>query len=631
MCGIAAQISFDGQVLAPDQLKIVGEALKHRGPDGVGITSSEIGRANLALVHTRLSIIDIGVSGSQPFRSTDGRWVLIFNGEIYNYLEIRKELMELGVVFVSASDTEVLLWAWRTWSFKALARLRGMFAFIVVDLKRNSLVAVRDAFGIKPLYYHKTNSNLTFASEIPALRKMSLYKGSLNHQVAYEFLRTGRYDNTDQTFLQDFKSLPPGHFMEIDLDNPYGDASAARWFGFPETTENIRDLSDACHSVRRALEDSVRIHLRSDVPLGVALSGGLDSSVLTALVRSLEPDAEIETFSFVSPGNPSDESSWSKLVSLHLRTNHHEVSPSTNQVVSDFEDVISSQGEPFGSLSSYAQFSVYREAHLNGLKVILDGQGGDEVFGGYFGYLEFRLRSLISSGKVSEAVELVRMWSRYPRHNVIQGLMGLLGTYVGGKSRVVANNILGRSNVPEWAVKRNLDEFGISTEPLQAYGYPLQGTVGGRELAKRLSMALFSGEMVNLLRHSDRSSMRWSVESRVPYLDVEVVSLAQSLPEEYLLSPSGETKSILRHAAMDLLPTEVLFRRDKVGFEAPDLQWLRQISPLAPALTEGLEKIPWIDKRLVDRQLQDVLDGKVGYSNFFWRLVNLSKWHRNFM
>jgi asparagine synthase (glutamine-hydrolysing) len=630
MCGIAAKICHSGQIASREELRVVGESLKHRGPDDVGVASFQIAGANVALVHTRLSIIDLSRSGNQPFESADGKWRLIYNGEIYNYVELRKELESLGAVFTTDSDTEVLLWAWRTWSHNSLEKLRGMFAFIVVDLERKKLTAVRDAFGIKPLYYQRTNTNLAFASEIPALQKMLLHRSSLNNQVAYEFLRTGSYDNTDQTFFRDVNSVPPGHFMELDLGDSNNNSFPVRWFQSPESTEHFQDFSDASFAVRTALEHSVRIHLRSDAPLGVALSGGLDSSVLTALVRRLEPDADIQTFSFVSRGSSSDESHWSNLVSNHLRTNHHEVSPASHQIVNDIEDVVSSQGEPFGSLSSYAQFAVYREAHSQGLKVILDGQGGDEVFGGYFGYLEFRLRSLLSNGDLSAAFHLIRSWSIYPRHKVSQALMALLGTYLAGNSRAFALQLAGRARAPEWVLEEKLLDSGVTTRSGQTYGYPLVREVTSRELAKRLSIAMFSGEMVNLLRHSDRSSMRWSVESRVPYLDLDVVSLAQSLPEQYLLSPTGETKSILRHSMKDLLPAEVLFRRDKVGFEAPDLLWLRQMSNRANVLTEGLEKIPWIDKRVVDQKLQEVLDGKLPYSNVFWRLVNLAKWNKLF-
>jgi len=628
MCGIAARVTVNGLSPTHSQLQEVGASLQHRGPDDIRIASRQVDDVNLALVHTRLSIIDLSSSGKQPFESADGRWLMVYNGEIYNYLEIRQQLLALGAQFTSDSDTEVLLWAWRTWAFGALEKLRGMFAFIVVDLDEKKMTVVRDAFGIKPLYYQSSASSLSFASEVPALQKLSTVKSSMNHQVAFEFLKTGRYDNSNKTFIEDVLSLAPGHYLEIDLSNPPKLVSPVRWFERPSATERSLSFSDACNSVRERLRESVRIHLRSDVPLGVALSGGLDSSVLTALVRDLEPDAEIQTFSFISPGSDSDESRWSGRVSRHLRTTHHEVSIAATQVAIDIEDVIRTQGEPFGSLSAYAQYAVYREADFRGLKVILDGQGGDEVFAGYFGYLEFRLRSLLKSGQLSAAITLVREWSKYPRHSMALGLKSLLATYLTGKGRSLANAFVGRDRTPEWVNKHNFSKFDINTESTPTYGYPIVEQSGDRELTKRLSEALFSGELVSLLRHSDRSSMRWSVESRVPYLDLDVLSLAQSLPEQFLLSPTGETKSILRHAMKDLLPAEVLFRRDKVGFEAPDLQWLRQMSNRAAVLTEGLESIPWIDKQVVDQRLQEVLDGESPYSHTFWRLINLAKWYK---
>jgi asparagine synthase (glutamine-hydrolysing) len=606
----------------------VGRALSHRGPDDTGLEVLSSGEKNIALVHTRLSIIDLSKSGHQPFRSSDGRWRLIFNGEIYNYLELKKELEKLGAEFSSVSDTEVLLWAWRIWGKQSLGKLRGMFAFIVFDREQNLLTAVRDAFGIKPLFHCKVKSGWAFSSEIDALRILTQHNSGINQQVVYDFLTTGLYDQGSQTFFEGVFSLPPGHLARIDLTESARGIELEQWLVRPSTEEHAVSWEDAKEKVSHKLEESVRLHLRSDVGLGVALSGGLDSSALTALIRKIEPEAAIQTFSFVSPETAADESYWSNAVAKHLGTTQHLVAPTAAEFLRDIDDVVRTQGEPFLSLSVYAQYAIYREARNSGIKVVIDGQGGDEVFAGYQGYPQFRLRSLMSQGDFAGALGLIRDWSLYPNHQPLEAATSLAGTYLGKGARSFLRSVLSTSPMFPWLMEPQLKALAIRTSPEDTYGLPLKKPLSNRELTKRLSQALFSGEMVHLLRHGDRSSMRWSVESRVPFLDLELIRLVQSLPEEYLLSPQGQTKQILRHAIGDLLPPEVRFRKDKVGFEAPDLAWIRTMSRSAPELTEGLERMPWINHQKVNQLLQDVLDGRSSYSNIYWKLINLAKWGR---
>lgn len=578
------------------------------------------------MCHTRLSIIDLSHSGHQPFVSDDGRWHLLYNGEIYNYLELRHELKSLGCHFTTDSDTEVLLWAWRTWGQAGLPKLRGMFAFVVVDVERSTFTAIRDPFGIKPLYFAQGEYGWGFASEIPALRKLVRHTGMTNHKVAYEYLAFGGYDRSDQTFFSGICSVCPGQLVEIDLSRKEMPIVKSTWFTRPESIEAPISWEAAVVQVKHALQRSVEIHLRADVGLGVALSGGVDSSALTALVRNLEPHSDIKSFSFVSPGHLSDESFWSNRVSQHLGTSQHIVSPSASTVAADIDDVVAGQGEPFGSLSIYAQYAVYREARSAGLKVMLDGQGGDEVFGGYGGYPEFRLRSLLAQGDAVGAIQFLSGWRLFPKQDIFVALSRLAGTFLPSNFRSAGARVLGRSPTPRWILPSELREVGVMPIPPSLYGYPLREKAGGRELAKRLSSALFSGEMVNLLRHGDRNSMRWSIESRVPFLNVDVVTLAQSLPEEFLVSSGGLTKNILRHALRGLLPDDVIFRRDKIGFEAPDLQWLRGMSDNPAKLIEGLALIPWVDHSAARELLNEVWDGAKPYTQAVWRLINLAKW-----
>lgn len=630
ICGLAVLVAAKETSFPRGSLEEVGRLISHRGPDDLGIEELESGNFSLSLIHTRLSIIDLSERGSQPFVSQDGRWRLVFNGEIYNFIELREELSLLGCGFRTSSDTEVLLWAWIRWGELALPKLRGMFSFVVFDLHEQTATAVRDSFGIKPLYFCLTDKAVGFASELSAVRKLLSGHDSMDYKSAYEYLAFGLYDRGERTFFDGILSVRPGELAVVDFSGTSLHLNRRVWRQRPSVVSVNPNWETGKQMVRETLRRSVEIHMRSDVGIGVALSGGLDSSVLTALVRDIEPDAEIETFSFVSPGQASDESFWSDRVAVKLGTKQHIVSPSASQVSRDIDDVVKFQGEPFGSLSIYAQYAVYREARSAGLPVMLDGQGGDEVFAGYSGYVEFVLRSMISDGKLADAFIFLRNWSSYPRHSVSEAFLRLAGTYLPSSLGSIGAKAMGRTPIPPWLKVAVLAESGVYPRPPVLYGYPIQQPAGNRELAKRLSEALFSGEMVNLLRHGDRNSMRWSIESRVPFLSDDVVALAQSLPESFLVSPSGLTKNILRHAMRGLLPDDVLFRRDKVGFEAPDLEWLREMASRPEVLLEGLELIPWIDPDQARKYLLRVWEGKQHYSHSVWRLINLAKWRKTY-
>lgn len=625
MCGLAIHVRQKGPVAAGD-LQNVLACLAHRGPDFASSESIESGSAEIDLCHTRLSIIDLSPNAHQPFTDPTGRFKIVFNGEIYNYLELRTELSRVGCIFQTDSDTEVLLWAWRVWGDRGLDKLRGMFAFGIVDLIDQTLVVVSDPFGIKPIYFTKSETGWGFASEISALFALTARKRLLNHQVGIEYMLHGTYDRTDKTFFEDVFSLGPGQILFVDFSDKDLKLTSSEWFRKPSTVEEKISWEEAQQRVKQTLRQSVEIHLRSDVGIGVALSGGLDSSALTALVRDIEPEAEVDSFSFVIPGHSSDESFWSNRVAEHLGTVQHLVSPSAKQVGQDIDDVVRNQGEPFGGLSTYAQYAVYREARESGIPVIIDGQGGDELFAGYSGYPEFRLRSLLAEADFAEALRFISDWRAFPGHSPRLALLRLFGTYLPQPLQPMGAKLAGKRKIPSWIRGGVLRELGVHSHRPEIYGYPLSGLQSNRELVKRLADALFSGEMSSHLREGDRNSMRWSVESRVPFLNPDLVKLVLSLPERFLVSESGLTKNVLRHALRDLLPEDVLFRRDKVGFEAPDLNWLKQMAKRPDELLDGLDSIPWINSAAAIRHLNSVWDGTQPYSSQVWRLINISKW-----
>jgi len=582
----------------------------------------------LALIHSRLAVIDLEERARQPFVSSDSRWKLLFNGEIYNYVELRKELESLGCDFVTTSDTEVLLWAWRVWGFSALSKLRGMFAFVAIDLYSKTLWAVRDPFGIKPLFYEANSNAVSFASEISALARASTSKPLPNSSVIREYLMFGAYDRGQDSFFEGIRSVAPGSIVEVNFGAGRVDLSVSHWFERPDMAlRSSSPMESTVVQVRDALFESVSLQLRSDVPVAVSLSGGLDSSSIAAIYRKLAPKAEIPTFSFVMPGKPGDESQWSTEVSRELNTNHHEVKFSRERFEHDFDDVVLTQGEPFGSLSVYAQYLVYREIHDQGLKVVLDGQGGDEVFAGYAGYPEAVLRSLVADKKMASLVQYLISLMKSDGINSGHVFAKYLHEYGPPQLRRAITEVQTRiSGATAMTISSlNLTQGGEADQNFLG-SYLNAGVIENRFLIQKLSNSVFSGTLMSLLRHGDRNSMRFSVESRVPFLDLPLITLLHSLPERAFFSNQAVTKPLLRDAMAGFLPDKYRMRPDKVGFVANDFEWLRLMMPSPESILDPLFMIPWIRVDAARSHLLAVWEMREAYSPLTWRLICLSRW-----
>lgn len=375
MCGIAGGWWKDAntpQATLPQALT----DLKHRGPNDQGFELFPFGSTVLALGHTRLSIIDLSSAGHQPMHSQDGRWSIVFNGEIYNYRELREELRGLGHRFVSDSDTEVLLTAWAQWQEACLPRLTGMFAFVVLDHQRATIACARDAFGIKPFFYSASTDGFRFASEVRALIKLLPGKPELNWQTAYDYLVHSEYDRTPNSFFKGVQHLPPAHWLTVDLRT--GSCSPPMQWWTPDVTERPGwTFKDAVEQVREQFLTNIRLHLRSDVPIGAALSGGVDSSAVVSAMRHVEPDLPINTFSFIAAGSDVSEEHWVDRINEHTHAHAHKLQVSPADLVRDLDDMIHAQGEPFGNTRIYAQYRVFQLARENGITVMLEGQGAD--------------------------------------------------------------------------------------------------------------------------------------------------------------------------------------------------------------------------------------------------------------
>ncbi len=626
MCGIVGAFWQSEPTASETLLTDALQRLRLRGPNGSGVEVSRASCGTVAFGHARLSVIDLSRGGHQPMVSRDGRYAIVFNGEIYNYRELRQELMALGRKFDSASDTEVLLASWQQWGSGALPRLDGMFAFVVHDRERHTLVGARDAFGIKPFFYHAEHDRFCFASTQRALVALRGTAPSADHQRCYDYLVHGDYDSDDHSFVEGVRHLLPGHFVEIDLTCNVV-AHPQRWRRQASPVSQPMRHADAVEAVRETFLTNIRLQLRSDVALGAALSGGIDSSAVVCAMRYVEPHAPISTFSYIAAGTALSEEKWVDLVNAKTDATAHKITVSVDDMMADLDDIIEAQEEPVGSTSIYAQYRVFKLAHEAGVTVTLDGQGADELLAGYTGYPGFRLLSLLERGNLAGAHDFARQWAQWPDRSYWRAVMELGRVVLPDNLYARARRHLGRDFRPAWLTPEFLDGGAVrltEARPSRSAAWR------GRRVVEQLSKSVEERGLPALLRHADRNSMRFSVESRVPFLTNGFADLALSLPEDYLISQGGETKSIFRAAMRGIVPDAILDRRDKIGFATPESQWLRsRSSQLRTMIAESVEAIPFIRRDALLAAF-DVAIARPGPLNWqVWRWVNFARWYAN--
>lgn len=626
MCGIAGGRWSESPDDLEHRVKRALALMHARGPDDHGYELYPSPNGMSVLAHTRLSVLDLSATGHQPMVSSDKNISIVFNGEIYNFRELREDLKAFGYRFISASDTEVLLAAWCQWGQGCLRRLVGMFAFAIFDRKRGVLTCVRDAFGIKPFFYSKTDGGFGFASEIPALTALLSLKPTLNWQRAYDYLIHGDYDSNSSTMLNGVIHLAPGHFIELDIATGVL-SEQKRWW-----SPNIEERSDlsfsrAAEIVRERFLDNIRLHLRSDVPLGAALSGGIDSSAVVCAMHHIEPDLPIHTFSFITGPSDLNEEYWVDRVNSHVGAIPHKVHVTAQELANDLDDMIKSQGEPFGSTSIYAQYRVFKIAKEHGMTVTLDGQGADEMLAGYNGYPGQRLRSLIETGNIIDAWNFLNEWSKWPGRNKLHAVKALLGQLTDGPLYERLRRLNGDQHRPTWLNEQVLRDAGVCLSYLKKQP---EHTLRGRRVIAELAASLSQRGLNALLRHGDRNSMRFSIESRVPFLTVDFANMLLSMPEQYLISPNGETKHIFRAAMRGIVPDDILDRKDKIGFATPEKDWLMCIAPVIREWLSMPIDIPFINQPALLSEFDQVMGGKRPFTWQVWRWVNFYRWYSHF-
>lgn len=584
MCGFVGILS-KGKRIEPALIKAATNTVAHRGPDAQQFFTAEDGTVSFG--HQRLCIIDLSDSAAQPM-TYQGRYTIIYNGEIYNYIELRNELKSKGFSFTSASDTEVVVAAYAAWGEDCVHHFDGAFSFAIWDKTKQHLFAARDRFGEKPFYYYFDGSLLMFASEMKSLWAAGIEK-KVNHRMLYNFLTIGYTADpfrTSDTFYEDVYKLQPACSLNYSL----GDEELKLknyWHIGLEENETITE-KEAIAKCTELLTDSVKKRLRSDVPVGTSLSGGLDSSALVALCNNAASEQYThKCFTAVFPGYEKDESGYAALVAKAFNLTHVPVHIDVTGIADLMNKVSHGVEEPINSASALIQYEVYRCAKENGVTVLLDGQGADEVFGGYHKYYKWRWQQLYRTGKLKESGEM-----EAARKLGVNEAFGIGNKAAALFPHFVASLQQGRkkrSAYKQWDINR---DFAVTNKEDLAYLLPTQFT-----LNSALYADTFNYGLEELLKLADRNSMAHAVEVRLPYLSHQLVEFLFTLPPHFKIN-KGWTKWLLRKTAEPMLPQEITWRKDKVGFEPPQKEWMKQT-----AVQEAIHvaKQTLVDKNILDK------------------------------
>ena len=600
MCGIAGQFCYGSTLPDRALLEKMSERLAHRGPDGQGVYI----KGRTALAHRRLAIIDLSDDARQPIANEDGSLWLVYNGEIYNFVELRAELIAKGHTFRSKTDSEVILHAYEEWGTECLSRLNGMWAFALWDEKQQQLFCARDRFGIKPFYYTGAGGSFLFASEIKALLAHTDVGKKPDDETLLTYLAWGVHDHTEKTMFDGIFQLRPAHAVVV---TPAGTPAPYRYWDVtvnPSVSSDTPDKESAARFLS-LLREAVRIHLRSDVAVGTCLSGGIDSSTLAVLinelVRSEAPQsvgARQKTFSAVFDDRRFDESRYIDTVVAATAVDAYRTRPGPELLLEKLPHLVYTHDEPFGSLSQFAQYCVMELASRQ-VKVVLDGQGADEQLGGYLAYEGCMLRSLVLRGHCLTAIQELVGMVRHHRTFIFDSFRQL-------RIRKKRRNLI---RMP----------------------YPLILRYRGT-LADVLKRELMSTNLPSLLHYEDRLSMAFSIESRVPYLDYRLVEYIASLPQDNKIR-HGITKYLLRKAIRGIVPDEIRCRMDKMGFVAPEEVWMREeLRPFVLDMigSDSFKNRKYWDAAGVAEEYRLFLEGKHPYSPEIWRFVCTELWLRMF-
>lgn len=622
MCGIAGIYYLNNKAVSQVIIKNMCDTMRHRGPDDEGYFFDN----NLALGHRRLSIIDLSSAGHQPMSDDNKSIWIVYNGEVYNFVELRNELINKGYSFKTGTDTEVIIKAYQEWGDDCLNKLDGMFAFAIWDQKKKRLFCARDRFGIKPFYYYFDGSIFVFASEIKGIIQHPGVSKRVNEPIVYDYLVCNSLDHSEETFFHGIRQLLPSHSIVLEAQNGL---KISKWYDFP-ISYDLGDFSgekdkENADRFREIFEDSIRIHLRSDVPVGTCLSGGLDSSSVVCLANKLIFENGIvdrsiigerqKTFTASYDNKAIDERNFVDKVLSLTGAEGNFVFPDGNMLWEELEKVVWHQDEPFISTSIYAQWNVMRKTAERKVKVLLDGQGGDELLSGYLSYAPVWVETLIRNGYFFRSLSEIKSFSDVcqisPKmlirnllfYSMPSSFIRFLKSMKNSQSSLVTGDFL----------RKFKNKYVSIYEP---------------HLSGQLYKSIFKTSLPSLLRYEDRNSSAFSIEARVPFLDYRLVEFILKLPLDQKIR-DGWTKLLLRNAMKGIIPEEIRLRRDKLGFPTPQLVWLKQNKDKITSLFSSKD---FLSKDYIIREpflsnLDYVLEKGLD-TTMLWKCINLEVWMR---
>ncbi|MFH1453625.1 MAG: asparagine synthase (glutamine-hydrolyzing) [Armatimonadota bacterium] len=648
MCGIAGIISFKKDELR--HITSMLNAFKHRGPDDEGYvflkkeeeicyggedTPSDVfglgpgysPRGSFSdvpdgsfgvLAHRRLSIIDLSPYAHQPMCSKDKNLWIIFNGEVYNYIELREELEALECTFSTNTDTEVVLNAYKVWGQDCVKKFNGMWSFVIYDKSKNILFGSRDRFGVKPFYYYIDKYQFAFASEIKSLSILPFINKKINPGAVFDYLAFGCQENEEEGFFQGIFELPPSFSFEYN----FSDRSFKKWkyYNLDYTKKwkkfSSKKLEEYSRKTRSLIIDAVRLRLRSDVPVGSCLSGGIDSSTIVCIISGLLNQEALpqigekqKTFTACYDSKDIDESRWAELAAKTADTLWFKTFPKPEEFLKDLEDLIYTQDIPFLSTSIYAQYMVMKLAKENNVKVLLDGQGADELFTGYSAYYGTFFNEILKNLDIASFLREFNSLSNssIDKSIALKSVMKHILSLKDSKPKVYKNMYFDNG-----FEKENLKRLRLHREKKQI------------SLNKMLFESQTEGHLKNLLRYEDRNSMRFSIEARTPFADdINLIEYVSTVPSSYKIH-NGFSKYLLREAVKDIIPAKIRKRTDKIGFATPEYDWLHFMKEdLKSYITRDLD--PFINTSSILNNWDKILKHN---SSYMWRLINFAVWKK---
>ena len=592
MCGISGIINKNISKVDRKEIQKINDLIAHRGPDSEGFYFEK----NFAFGHRRLSILDLSIDGHQPMHYLD-KYTITYNGEVYNYLEIKDELLKNGYIFKSHTDTEVILASYDKWGEECVNKFNGMWAFAIYDKEKEIIFCSRDRFGVKPFYYTQVENKFIFGSEIKQL--LEFYeKRFVNKKILMDFLIIGYENHTNETFFENIFKLQESHNLIYDLrKNTF---QIKRYYDIKKYEINL-DEDKSISIYKSKLNDSIALRLRSDVKVGTCLSGGLDSSSIAAIASNMYRKNLNEKFIAIhakSSENDSDESFFAKEVATSCNLDLKIVEPTKDEFVNSINDVIYTQEEPFGGPSIFMQYFVMKKAKEIGCTVLLDGQGGDETLVGYERYYPSYLMSLGFFNLIKEFFNSSKN-SKLSKKQLFAYFVYFTKAKIRIKKLQVKNSFIK-------AKYFNLASFDILEKNSKNY----------LNLFELQHQEIFYTQMPHLLRYEDRNSMRHSIETRLPFIDFRVVETVLSINNKYKIK-DGWTKYILRRTIDKILPNSIVWRKNKFGFEAPTKCWIDAIDS---------EIIEAVNKSIILSEILNAIDFKKLDLTQKWKLFNIAKW-----